>query len=505
MKALIISLYVLMLLTIGYLTMKKTKSVDDFFLGNRSIGPWVSAFAYGTTYFSAVVFIGYAGKVGWGFGLSSLWIVLGNAFVGTMLAWLLLAKPTREITTRLNVLTMPEFLAARYDSPNLKLVAAMIIFLFLVPYSASVYMGLSYLFEQIFHIPFLYALIFIAVLTGVYLVMGGYLAVTLTDFIQGLVMIVGAILLVFYVVTDSHVGGITQGLARLAAYDPKLVQPIGPGGFIPLASLVVLTSLGAWGLPQMVQKFYSIKNEQAIKPAIIVSTAFALIIAFGAYFTGSFGRLFFNNEMPVMAGKPNPDMIIPYIVSTALPEWVGVLILLLVLAASMSTLASLVLVSSSAIAMDLVKGSLFPNLPKEKVVTLMRILCVAFIALSVYIALRPTFILTLMAISWGTIAGAFLAPYLYGLFWPGTTKAGAWSGLVTGLAISIGFSFLYRMNSAVIPTIGSAAILIPLVVVPLVSVFTPGFSEEHLRKVYGKAAPSTGWGRSSPALRSEEA
>jgi len=504
MKFLVVVLYVLVVLAIAIYSMRKNTNVDEFFLGGRSLGPWVSAFAYGTTYFSAVVFIGYAGKTGWGFGLSSLWIVLGNAFFGTMLAWLVLAKPTRQLTVRLNALTMPEFLVARFASPFLKTVSALIIFLFLVPYSASVYMGLTYLFEEIFQIPFNYALFFIAALTGLYLVLGGYRAVALTDFFQGIIMIIGAILLVFYVVKDSHVGGLAQGIARLKELDPQLVQAVGPGGFTALASLVILTSLGAWGLPQMVQKFYSIKNERSIKPAVIVSTVFSFVIAFGAYFTGVFGRLFFNNKMPTLGGVANPDLIMPQIISLALPEWVGVLILMLILAASMSTLASLVLVSSSAIAMDLLKGSILPDLDKKKAVTLMRVLCAVFIALSVYIALRPTFIMTLMALSWGTIAGSFLAPYLYGLFWRGTTKAGAWAGLLTGFGISVIFPIIYRMNSGVIPTIGSAAMIVPLFIVPLVSLFTPAFSEEHLQKVYGTPSERTYGFKPKRQLGSEE-
>ncbi|MGI6552659.1 MAG: sodium:solute symporter family transporter [Bacillota bacterium] len=491
MKYVVIGIYVFVLLAIGYVSMKKTHSVNDFFLGNRTIGPWVSAFAYGTTYFSAVIFIGYAGKIGWGFGLSSLWIVAGNAFIGTYLAWKVLAKPTREITARLGALTMPDFLAKRYDSPSLKIAAALIIFIFLVPYSASVYMGLSYLFEEIFSIPFTMALLFIAALTGLYLVMGGYFAVTLTDFIQGTIMLAGVGLLLFYVITDAHVGGLAAGLAKLAGYGPKLVQPFNPPNPVGLLSLVILTSLGTWGLPQMVQKFYSIRDEKAIPPARVVSTIFALVVAFGAYFTGSLGRLFFDNQMP----QGNPDLVVPLMISTALPETAAVLILLLVLAASMSTLASLVLVSSSAIAMDLVQGTLWPEIERRKVMILMRFLSVLFIALSVYIALKPTFILTLMALSWGTVAGAFLGPYLYGLFWKGATRAGAWAGMITGLTTSVGLALYYRMDGSLIPTIGSAAILLPLLVVPLVSIFSPKFSAEHLETVYGTAAVTAEYGQ----------
>lgn len=188
--------------------------------------------------------------------------------------------------------------------------------------------------------------------------------------------------------------------------------------------------------------------------------------------------------MPLLNGKPNPDLIMPQIINQYLPSWVGLLLLLLVLAASMSTLASLVLVSSSAVAIDLIQW-VVPQISRRTVMFLLRFLCVFFIGLSVYIALKPTIILVLMSLSWGTVAGAFLAPYLYGLYWPRTTKAGAWAGLVSGLIISLGLSFYYHLDGGVIPTIGTLAMLIPLGVVPLVSLMTPAFSWEHLAKVFG--------------------
>ncbi|APC09482.1 sodium:solute symporter family transporter [Neomoorella thermoacetica] len=489
MKFFILGLYFAVLLAIGFYSLKKSRDVGGFFLGNRTVGPWVSAFAYGTTYFSAVIFIGYAGKVGWGFGLSDLWIVIGNAFIGSFLAWKVLARPTREMTVRLKAMTMPEFLAARYDSPALRTLGALVIFIFLVPYSASVYMGLSYLFEQVFRINFTTALIAMAAFTALYLVLGGYIAVTLTDFIQGLIMIGGVVVLIYYVISAPPVGGLAGGINRLAAIDPRLVNPVGPNWFA-LLSLVVLTSLGPWGLPQMVQKFYAIKDEGSIWPATVVSTLFALIIATGAYFTGAFGRLFFNNQMPLLNGQPNPDLIMPQIINHYLPPWIGLLLLLLVLAASMSTLASLVLVSSSAVAIDLVQGGA-PGVSRRIILALLRFLCFFFIGLSVYIALKPTIILVLMSLSWGTVAGAFLAPYIYGLYWPRTTKAGAWAGLLSGLAISLGLSFYYHLDGSVIPTIGSLAMVIPLGVVPMVSLVTPAFSREHLAKVFGADRTTT--------------
>lgn len=350
-------------------------------------------------------------------------------------------------------------------------------------------MGLSYLFNQIFGIPYLYAAVFMCLLTALYLVMGGYRAMAMTDFVQGIIMILGVGMLVYFVLSAPQVNGIFEGVHRLAQIEPGLVAPVGPSGWLPLASLVVLTSLGTWGLPQMVQKFYAIKSAEAIRPATVVATVFALIITFGAYFTGSLTRLFFN-ELPLdpSTGKATPDMLMPILIDTVLPEVVAALILLMVLSASMSTLASLVLVSSSSIAIDLYK-TVAPDKAERNGVAVMRLMCLLFIALSLLLALaKPAIILSLMAISWGTVAGVFLAPYLYGLFWRRVTCSGAWAGIVTGLLISVGCSFYYKLDAGIIPLIGSIAMLIPLLVVPMVSVFTQPLPAGHINYIFGPSS-----------------
>lgn len=479
MKLILVCLYVGVILAVTFYCGRRTKNLNEFVLGGRSIGPWMSAFAYGTTYFSAVLIIGYAGKVGWGFGLGTLLIVFGNTFVGSYLAWKFLAPRSREITGRLNVMTMPEFLEVRYNSKAMKVVAALIIFIFLVPYSAGVYMGLSYLFQEILHVPYMQTLVFMAVLTGIYLVFGGYLAMNVIDFIQGMIMIIGVVAMVYYVIADPVVGGVTGLLAKI----PQLPGPTDANSWLMLISLAILTSLGCWGMPQMVTKFYAIKNEESIKIATIVASLFALLITFGAYFTGSLTHLYFN-ELPVFNGVPNPDLLMPQLLNRVLPDLVAVIILLLVLSASMSTLASLVMVSSSAIMVDLIKGYLYPQVSQRTSVIGMRLLCALFVGLSLYLAVKPTMILSLMALSWGTVAGCFLAPYLYGLYGIRTTQAGAWAGIAAGFATSIGLS-LY-LGSAMIPVAGSLAMIVPLVVVPAVSAVTKQLPQEHLEKVFGR-------------------
>jgi len=486
--------FVLLMIGIGLYSKKKVNSVQDFFLGGRQMGPWISAFAYGTTYFSAVIFIGYAGKSGWSFGLSATWVGIGNALLGSLLAWLVLAKRTRKMTHELNASTMPEFFEKRYGSKSMKIATALIIFIFLVPYSASVYQGLSYLFEIVLGIPFIYCILAIAVLTGVYLILGGYVATAINNFIQGIIMLVGLALMVLFVINHPAVGGLGEGIKRLSVIPGEgenLVKIFG-GQPLDLLSLIFLTSMGTWGLPQMVHKFYTIKSDDAIKKATVISTVFAVIIAGGAYFTGAFGRLFLDNTLPVYNGKPNYDMIMPNMLDIALPDALMGLIVILVLSASMSTLSSLVLVSSSAISLDLVQGVLFPGMKKEKVMLLMRTLCIVFVTLSVIVAVTPNAILTLMSFSWGTVAGAFLAPFLYGLYWKGTTRAGAWAGLISGFGCSIGCTLYFGMNAALAPKIGTASMIISMIAVPVVSLITSKLPQAHVDKVFGLTPGNTG-------------
>ncbi len=484
--------YVLLMLGIGYWSMRRTKSVGDFFLGGRSLGPWMSAFAYGTTYFSAVLFIGYAGKLGFGFGIHTMWIVVGNAFIGTTLAWKLLGARTRAMTARLNSMTMPDFLAVRYNCPALKTLAALVIFIFLVPYSASVYTGLSYLFEKTMHIPYGYALGFLAALTGVYLIMGGYFALAITDLLRGIVELLGVVVMVFFLVSQAGgFGHATRELLKPENAPGLLKETAGFPGWVTLASLVILTSFGPWGLPQMVQKFYSIKGKEYIKSTMIVCTIFALLMAFGAYYTGALTHLFVGRDADIQnilaQSKTDPkafDRLIPTFLINHTPASIFLVIVLLVFSASMSSLSSLVLVSSSAIAMDLYSGVINPNADKRTVMTLMRVLCGVFVAASLVIALKkPTMIVNLMVISWGVLAGSFAAPYVYGLYWRRVTRAAAVSGMLVGLLLSVGLFVLE--GQPFIPIAGALAIIAPFVVVPVVTMFSKPLPKEVVANAFG--------------------
>ncbi len=476
-KIMLLVLFFGSMAVIGVYARRKVKSVGDFVLGGRDVGPWLTAFAYGTTYFSGVVFIGYAGQFGWNFGLAATWIGIGNALIGSLMAWVILGRRTRIMTRHLHASTMPEFFEKRFGSRQIKVVASVIIFVFLVPYSASVYKGLSQLFSAAFNVDYTYCIWGMAILTAIYVILGGYVATAISDFVQGLIML-GGISAVIYTVLSGQ-GGFTQAVHTLSQI-PSEATPGLNGAFASffgpnpasLLGVIVLTSLGTWGLPQMVHKFYAIRDEKSIKSGTIISTVFALVVAGGSYFMGAFGRLYVKD----LASVGGFDGIVPTMLSGLLGDFLMGVVVLLVLSASMSTLSSLVLTSSSTFVLDFVKDRFRKDMSDRTQMLLIRLMCAGFIALSVVIALNPgSLISALMALSWGTLAGAFLAPFLFGLFWKRATVAGVWASFIAGIAVTVTNFFLNLAGApfAVAPTdAGAIAMVVPLLVMPLVSLLT---------------------------------
>lgn len=477
------------MVTVGIYSRRKATNVNDFVLGGRSVGPWVTAFAFGTSYFSSVVFVGYAGQFGWKYGLASTWIGLGNAFIGSLLAWVVLGRRTRVMSQQLESATMPDFFGKRYESKALKLAASAIVFIFLIPYTASIYNGLSRLFAMAFDIPYAVCIITMAVLTGVYVILGGYMATAINDFIQGIIMLIG-IVLVIVAVLNGH-GGFYEAVRQLAELESDVPVTLGQKGaftsffgpdVVNLFGVVVLTSLGTWGLPQMVHKFYAIKDERAVKTGTVVSTIFAIIISGGCYFLGGFARLYADADIYKPDGSVMYDAIVPQMLST-LPDILIGVVIVLVLSASMSTLSSLVLTSSSTLTLDFIKGTIVKDMKEKNQLIVMRVLIAFFIIVSVVLALNPpTFIAQLMGISWGALAGAFLAPFMYGLYSKKVTKAAVWASFIVGVGLTVSNMFFKFIASPI--NAGAIAMVASLVIVPLVSLVTPKMKQESVDEMF---------------------
>ena len=491
---------------VGFYTRRHATDVNGFVLGGRSVGPWLTAFAFGTSYFSAVIFVGYAGQFGWLYGTSATWAGLGNAFIGSLLAWNVLGRRTRIMTQKLDAKTMPDYFGKRFDSIPLKVIASVIVFIFLIPYTASLYNGLSSLFGLVFDLPYWVVIAVMAVLTGIYVIFGGYMATAINDFIQGIIMLFGIVAVVVSVLNSN--GGLTSAMQKLSQVECEGWTGGAYSSFFgpdPLALLfvVILTSLGTWGLPQMVGKFYAIKSEKDIHKGTVISTVFAIVVAGGCYFLGGFGRLYADKiKYNEANGKPLFDTIVPAMLST-LPAIVIAVVIVLVLSASMSTLSSLVLTSSSTFTIDVIKPASKKEMSEKQQVGTMRVFIVFFILVSAVIAIIKdsfpgiTFIAQMMGVSWGALAGAFLAPFMYGLYWKGVTKASVAVCYVWGCGIAIlqlfitllgvdvsgwgtvlAYVFKSSINSGVVAMVGG------LIIVPIVSLFTKKEDKARVDEIF---------------------
>ncbi len=485
-KILMLIVFFAIMLSVGLYTRKKVNSANDFVLGGRTVGPWITAFSYGTSYFSAVVFIGYAGQFGWKFGISATWIGIFNALVGSLLAWVILGRRTRVITNHLSASTLPEYFGKRFNNKPIKIAASMITFIFLIPYTASIYNGLSRLFAMAFNVPYTACVIGMAVFTGFYLVLGGYMASSINDFIQGIIMLVSIAFIIGAVLAGQ--GGFTEALSSLAnVTDTTNSTPgifasfFGPDP-LTLLSVIVLTSLGTLGLPQMVHKFYVIKDERSIKTGTIVSTAFAFIIAGGCYFLGGFGRLFDSAAIYTATGTVAYDTIIPSMLSSLSDILIGITVVM-VLSASMSTLSSLVLTSSSTLTLDFIKGNFIKKMDNKKQLLVLRIMIVFFVALSVVVALKKNaFIAQLMGYSWGALAGSFLGPLIFSLYSKKVSRLAVWASMASGVGITVTNMIFGYFSSPIIA--GAIAMIVSLIIVPLVSFITPKMPKAEVDSMF---------------------
>jgi SSS family solute:Na+ symporter/sodium/proline symporter len=430
----------------------------------------MTAFTYGTAYFSAVLFVGFAGKIGWGFGYSGLWIAIGNTLVGVLCVWWLLGRRIKKMSIEYGVHTMAEYFDKRYNSPFLKLFSSICIFVFFIPYTAAVFMGLSYLFRSTFGIDYVLALVLMGGFTSIYLVLGGYRSMAIIDVIFGIIMLVGVSILLGAIIDRG--GGLANITNGLTAIQPKLTEIIGPPGWWPLVSLIFLTSVAPMAMPQLIQKFYAIKDDRAIRIGMIASTCFALIITSIGYFAGATTRFFLTPESSPMAfenGKPLFDALMPELLTNIVPDALSIVILLLILSASMSTLAALVLISSSTLSKDFYAGFVNKGISDQRLTLLMRLCSIVIVLLAVILAFfRPSTIVSILGISWGAIGSAFLGPFIWGLFSRRMTRTGAISSAVLGLGVCL---TLYATGTPS-PQAGTLGMIVSLVVNPVVSLLT---------------------------------
>lgn len=426
-----IAVYIVAMVAVAVISGRKVKNLADITVGGRSAGAWLSALSYGTAYFSAVMFVGYAGGTGLNYGLWGVLAGIGNAVFGSWLAWRVLARRTREVSARLNIKSMPQLFETRYSSKSMASFTSVVIFIFLIPYSASVYKGLASVADVLLGIDEMVCMLVIAAVSVLLLVFGGYLAQARADFVQGIIMMFGVALLIFFVIRCDTVNGI-EGIMEYAKTAEGLPELSG-SSWLSLISTVLMTSFGTWGLPQMVQKYFGIKDDKQAKRGIVISTFFALLVAGGGYFIGSLCHMFFTSET-----MPAQDYIVPTMLKLAnLPTVLLGVVLVLLISASVSTLCSITLTASSTFSVDIIKKSIRPDMSEKKTTLLTKLACVIFVIVSFVVATTDTPILDMMSYSWGIISGSFLAPYVIALYWKKANKQGAWAGIIGGFVVAL--------------------------------------------------------------------
>jgi SSS family transporter len=357
--------------------------------------------------------------------------------VGTTLAWIVLGKRIRRFTGNLDAMTLPGFFAGRYGSAEARIFSAATTGLFLIVYNVSVLKGMANAFEVLMDLPYWSGVLISGVVILFYTAVGGYLAVVWTSMIQAIVMIAALTLLTF--MSLQKVGGMTALVDRLDGIDPGLVDTPGVWGWAGLVSFTLIVSLGTWGMPQLLVRFYSIKSDRMLRTGTVIVTLGASI-ALLPYLTGAVARVL----VPELASA---DQAIPALTKLVLNDWGGALFLAGVVAAGMSTFAGVLIIISSSMVRDVWIHGLGRALTPAAELKANRLMSLAVGVVSLLIALKPpALVLVLTAFSWAVIASTNLWPLLFGLYWKRTSpRATLWS-MILGVAAALAWQAWPRIG-----------------------------------------------------------
>ena len=479
--ATVLGLYLAMLVGMGLWMARRTRNAADFYIGGRQVGPWVTAFSFVAAYFSSVVIVG-GGAFGYKYGMSTLWIGAANVLVGCTLVWIVLGRRLWQFTTRLDSMTIPGFIGKRYGAREAEVFSALTIFIFMIVYNVSVLVGMGRIMEGLMGIPYTSAVLVSGLIILIYVSIGGYLAVVWTSFIQAWIMIFGLLLLAF--ATLGRVGGLTQASLDLAALNPGLVETPGVWGWGGLVSYALIVSLGVWGMPQLLVRFYSMKSTRVLKLGVVLATLGGAMAVL-PYMTGALSRL-------ILPPLENPDLAIPMLTEAVLNPWGGAIFLAGVMAAGMSTFASVLIIVSGAIVRDLRVGGPPRSAPKgvapppgtshELMLGRMASMMAGLIAM--FVAYRPpALVLVITAFAWAVIASACLWPVVLGVYWKRGTRAGATSSMIAGTVVAL----VWMMAGKPLGIHGFIpGVAVSLVVFVVVSLFTKPPDPALLRRAWGE-------------------
>ncbi len=425
-------LYIGLMMAIGVYYYRRTKNMSDYFLGNRKLGAWVTSLSAEASDMSGWMLMGVPGFA-YLAGLNAGWIAIGIA-IGTWANWQFVAARLRRYTELAgNALTLPEFLQNRYhDTSNLlRIVPAIFILIFFILYTSSGFVAAGKLFETVFGLPFQYAIFLGAGSVVFYTLIGGFLAVSRTDFIQG-VMMFFAILIVPTCAAMS-LGGFGDTVSAISAYKESMLQPLTkPDG--STMGAIELISLLAWGIgyfgqPHILVRFMAIKSTSELPQATRIAMTWVILSLAAAVAIGMVGTVYLTTPLE----GTNAETVFLVMTNQLFPPIIAGLMLSAVLAAIMSTASSQLLVAASAFAQDFYKTLLRKDADQAELVWISRASVLIIASIAVFLGFNPdSFILDMVAYAWAGFGAAFGPALLMSLFWKRTTRRGVIAGIIVG-------------------------------------------------------------------------
>ena len=435
-------IYLLAMVGIGIAAWRSTRNLDDYILGGRSLGGYVTALSAGASDMSGWLLMGLPGAL-YLTGVSEAWIAIGLC-IGAWCNWRFVAGPLRVYTERTdNALTLPDYFTSRFSSDGfasngrlLRIVSALVILVFFAIYCASGIVAGARLFESVFGLPYAQALWWGAAATILYTLIGGFLAVSWTDTVQATLMIFA--LLLTPVIVMLNVGGPSETLRVIEQVDPARLQWIGAGGLVAVVSALAW-GLGYFGQPHILARFMAADSLAVIPQARRIGMTWMVLCLLGAILVGLAG-IAWSAQHPQLAGAlvENPERVFIVLAEALFNPWIAGVLLSAILAAVMSTLSCQLLVCSSALTEDFYHGFIRPHAGERELVWIGRATVLAVALLAIFIARDPdSRVLGLVSYAWAGFGAAFGPVVLFSLFWGRMTGIGALAGMVVGAATVI--------------------------------------------------------------------
>ncbi len=478
-----IILYLIGMLAIGFMFSHKTKTAEDFYLGGRKLGPWVTAMSAEASDMSAYLLMGIPGLALMTGLPEAVWTAIGLA-VGTYLNWLFVAKRLRKYTEKVNAVTLPEFFAKRFDDKTrvLSIIAAVIIIIFFIPYTASGFAACGKLFANMFGMNYMTAMVISAVVIVAYCTMGGFMAASTTDLIQSIVMTIA--LFVVLGLGEGFSGGFSKVFANVSNMDGYLnlfkgfdVASGKTGSFGLIAVVSTLAwGLGYFGMPHILLRFMAIDNPNKLKMSRRIASVWVVISMAIAVLIGVVGLNLMNKGIvgPYADSSASETIIVDisaYISKMGwIPAFVAGIFISGILAATMSTADSQLIAASSSVTQDILVDGAKLKLSNKTVMIIARVSVVVISVIAVFLARNPnSSVFKIVSFAWAGFGATFGPVILVSLFWKRATKWGALAGMVSGGAMIFIWKFIIRTQFA--GTVLDIYELLPAFIVALIFIF----------------------------------